>query len=179
MSYRQRNGSPLHQSEGVQATQYDRHVTDLHEALAAQERSWNEHPLLRRLYRGWYAELAQRLAAAPGLNVELGSGIGKLREAVPAIVTTDVEPTMWSDQVVDAAELPWEDGSLANLVLVDVFHHLPRPAAFLDEAARALAPGGRAIILDPYCSPLSTFAYTRFHHERTDLSAQPNPSRLS
>jgi SAM-dependent methyltransferase len=148
-------------------------VTELQEALALQECAWNERSLLRRLYRGWYQELAQRLAGVPGANVELGSGIGKLREVVPAIVTTDVEPTQWSDQVVDAATLPWDDGSLANLVLVDVFHHLPRPAAFLDEATRTLASGGRVVILDPYCSPLSTVAYTRFHHERTDLSAPP------
>jgi SAM-dependent methyltransferase len=148
-------------------------VTELQEALAVQERAWNERPLLRRLYRGWYRELARRLADVAGANVELGSGIGKLREAIPGIVTTDVEPTQWSDRIVDAAELPWEDGSLANLVLVDVFHHLSRPAAFLDEAARTLTPGGRVLILDPYCSPLSTLAYTRLHHERTDLSAAP------
>ncbi len=29
------------------------------------------------------------------------------------------------------------------------------------------------LILDPYCSPLSTLAYRRLHHERTDLSAAP------
>jgi SAM-dependent methyltransferase len=54
-----------------------------------------------------------------------------------------------------------------------VFHHLPRPARFLNEARRVLAPGGRAVILDPYCSPLSTVAYRRFHHERVDTDAEP------
>ena len=29
------------------------------------------------------------------------------------------------------------------------------------------------MILDPYCSPVSTWAYRRFHHERTDLDAPP------
>ena len=56
-------------------------------------------------------------------------------------------------------------------MLIDVFHHIPRPAAFLDEARRVLTTGGRAVILDPYCSPLSYRAYRRFHDERTDLSA--------
>jgi SAM-dependent methyltransferase len=72
---------------------------------------------------------------------------------------------------VDAEALPYEERWLANLVLVDVFHHLARPARFLDEATRVLRPGGRVIVLDPYCSPVSTVAYRRFHHERTDLSA--------
>ena len=69
--------------------------------------------------------------------------------------------------------VPFANGSVANLVLVDVFHHLSRPAAFLDEAERALAPGGRVVVLDPYCSPVSTQMYRRFHHERTDLGAEP------
>jgi SAM-dependent methyltransferase len=86
-------------------------------------------------------------------------------------VATDLEPTAWTEEVVDAERLPYADGSVANLVLVDVFHHLGHPAGFLDEARRALAPGGRIVILDPYCSPVSTLAYRAFHRERTDLSA--------
>src|SRR3712207_8403435 len=45
------------------------------------------------------------------------------------------------------------------------------PIWFLDEAQRALRVGGRVLILDPYCSVVSTAAYRRFHHERTDLAA--------
>ena len=86
-------------------------------------------------------------------------------------MATDVEPTPWAERVVDAERLPFDDGSLANLVLVDVFHHLAHPAGFLDEARRTLAPGGRVVVLDPYCSPVSTVAYRAFHRERTDLSA--------
>jgi SAM-dependent methyltransferase len=54
--------------------------------------------------------------------------------------------------------------------MLDVYHHLRRPAAFLDEARRALAPGGRVVMLEPYCSPLSSLAY-RLHHERLELDA--------
>ena len=32
-----------------------------------------------------------------------------------------------------------------------------------------LEPSGRVIVLDPYCSPVSTFAYRHFHRELTDL----------
>jgi SAM-dependent methyltransferase len=58
-------------------------------------------------------------------------------------------------------------------VLLDVFHHLADPGAFFDEADRVLAVGGRIVIVDPYCSPLSTPLYRRFHHERADLRAAP------
>jgi SAM-dependent methyltransferase len=58
-------------------------------------------------------------------------------------------------------------------VLIDVLHHVARPARFFDEATRVLRPGGRVVILDPYCSPVSAALYRRFHPERTDLDADP------
>ena len=142
----------------------------LAETLREHERAWNERPLLRRIYRDWFRLLASRLARVPGVTLELGSGIGQLREFVPDVVTTDVEPTPWADRVVDAESLPYADGEVANVVMLDVFHHLARPAAFLDEARRVLAPGGRVVMLEPYVSPLSGVAY-RFHHERLELDA--------
>jgi SAM-dependent methyltransferase len=147
--------------------------SDLERALLEQERSWESRPLVRSLYLEWFDAIRARLADVPGPTVELGSGIARFRDVVPDAVLTDVEPTRWTQHVADAEQLLWEDGTVGNLVLVDVFHHLPRPARFLDEAARVLEPGGRVLILDPYCSPLSTIAYKRFHHERTDLDAAP------
>jgi SAM-dependent methyltransferase len=141
--------------------------------LAQHEAAWASKPLLRRVYRGWYEEIARTLSLSPGPTVEIGSGIGRIKEVIPSAVTTDVEPTPWADLVVDAEQLPFEDGTVANLVLLDVFHHLARPARFLDEAARALALGGRLVMLEPYCSPLSTIAYGRMHHEDIDLEADP------
>jgi SAM-dependent methyltransferase len=141
---------------------------ELVETLRDHERAWNERPLLRRIYRDWFALLASRLARVPGATLELGSGIGQLREFVPGLVTSDVEETPWADQVVDAARLPYGDAELANTLMLDVYHHLPQPAGFLDEARRTLAPGGRVVMLEPHVSPLSGLAY-RFHHERLEL----------
>jgi SAM-dependent methyltransferase len=142
----------------------------LDEILSEQERAWEERPLLRHLYRDWYRLIASRLAPVEGPTVELGSGIGKFKEIVSDVVLTDVEPTRWAEAVIDAEAMPYENGSVANLVLFDVFHHLPSPHRFFDEAQRAVAPGGRIVIFDPYCSPVSAPAYRLFHHERTDLS---------
>lgn len=143
------------------------------DALRGQEASWNARPLLRALYESWFVQVCQALSPAAGRSIELGSGIGTLQHTCPRVERTDVEPTPWASEVVDAEALPYPDGALANLVLVDVFHHLARPARFLDEAVRTLAPGGRVVVLDPYCSTVSTRAYKRFHHERTDLSVDP------
>ncbi|MFL5946348.1 MAG: class I SAM-dependent methyltransferase [Gaiellaceae bacterium] len=148
-------------------------MSALDEILASQERAWDERPILRRLYRGWNNLIVSRLAHVDGPTVELGSGFGHLKEVLPQVVATDVQPTAWTNLVADAESLPFDDSSVANLILFDVFHHVARPANFLDEAKRVLVRGGRAVIFDPYCSPVSTMAYRRFHHERTDPHARP------
>lgn len=145
----------------------------LNEHLSSQLRAWESRPLLRKFYANWYDLVEQRLAQVPGRSVELGSGIGGFAEGRPAIISSDVEETPWAEMVVDGENLPFEDGSLANLILIDVFHHLAAPARFLSEAVRALDSGGRIVMVEPYCSPLSTFAYRRFHEEDLDLSADP------
>lgn len=140
--------------------------------LRRQDEAWRSRPLVRRLYGDWYRLIVRRLTGVDGLTVELGSGISRFKEHCPGAIATDVEPTPWSEAVVDAERLPYDDGSIANLVLIDVFHHVARPTRFLDEASRVLARRGRVVVLDPYCSPVSYWAYRRFHHERTDLRAR-------
>lgn len=142
-------------------------------ALREQEARWGERPLVRTLYGEWFRAIAARLSGGPGASIELGAGIARLQEVAPQVVPTDVEPTPWATTVADAEQLPYADASLANLVLVDVYHHVPRTGRLLDEAARTLVPGGRLIVLDPYCSPVSNLAYRLGHHERTDLGAAP------
>ena len=142
--------------------------------LDEHSRAWTARPVLRRLYREWFEAIVARLSGVGGTSIELGSGLGKLRDvAGTRLVLTDVEPTPWVDAQADALDLPYADASLANIVMVDVFHHLGNVARFLDEAERALAPRGRVVLVEPYCSPVSTPLYRRFHHERTDPAVDP------
>lgn len=140
-------------------------------SLRAQERAWDARPLTRSLYEDWFREIGSVLARVEGRSIELGSGICRLSTVLPGIESTDVVTTPWTGTVVDAEALPYAERSVANIVGVDVFHHLARPARFLDEVSRVLAPGGRVILLDPYCSPVSKVTYRLFHHERVDLGA--------
>src|SRR4051812_19105576 len=106
-------------------------------------------------------------------TIEVGAGIGTLRESLPSVVATDVEPTPWSELVVDAQDLPYADASLANVVGVDVLHHVPRPMRVLAEVRRTLRLGGRLVLLEPYGSLVSTAAYRFAHHEDWDPGADP------
>ena len=143
------------------------------ERLWAQRAAWDGRPLLRAIYAEWFERITQQLSRAEGPTIELGCGIGAYKAFRAETVATDVVATPWTDAVVDAQRLPYPDSSVANLVLIDVLHHLPRPGRFLAEAERALRPGGRVVMVEPYCSPISTPLYRIFHSERTDLRVDP------
>jgi SAM-dependent methyltransferase len=132
---------------------------------------WRRKPALRAVY----ADIYRRIAAhrAPGRTLEIGGGSGNLKEFVPDVVSTDIIAVPWLDAVCDAQRLPFADASFANIVLVDVLHHIERPARFFAEAARVLAPEGRLIYCEPAITPLGGLVYRLFHHEPVDMRADP------
>ena len=142
-------------------------------SLRRQREAWDARPAVRALYHGWYEMIVARLAAVPGDTVELGCGIGTFKEVYPDVIATDVAPTPWAERTADAERLPFEDASVANLVMTDVIHHLPRPGRLFGEAERVLRPGGRLIAVEPYCSPVSGFAYRHFHREGSNARTDP------
>ncbi len=150
-------------------TALDQHQIEIQRNRTA----WEEKALLRQIYAGFYERIVtlidQRLA---GAIVEVGSGIGNLRARLPAAIATDLFPNPWLDLVCDGYELPFGDGSVSHLILFDVFHHLRAPMAFLAEARRALAPGGRVVLFEPYISAISYPVYGLLHHEPVALKKE-------
>jgi len=153
----------------------DQHQKEIQQNLEA----WKRKPLLQALYRQFYRHLIPWLSQADGRTIEIGAGIGNLKEHLPEAITTDLFPNPWIDKVGSAYDRPFEDQSASNLILIDVFHHLERPFAFFSEARRVLAPGGRVILLEPYISLLSSIVYGPLHHEpigrKADISENDHP----
>ena len=129
---------------------------------------------LRSLYEDFYRRFAAGLRLCPekGLILELGSGAGFLKEFIAEVKTTDILPYDGIDLVVDAARMPFEDGSLRAICMLNVFHHLPDVEKFLLEAQRCLAPGGRVLMVDQYPGFISGPIYRHLHHERFDPDAE-------
>jgi len=139
------------------------------EATAAHERLLREKPFLRSLYTHYYAEFARAHRNAPdGLRVELGSGAGFLDETIPGLVRLDIRKGARVDIVASALAMPFSSGSVGALFMLNVLHHLPDAEAFFAELFRVLAPGGRAVFIEPYVSPLSRLVYRNAHHEPFD-----------
>ena len=138
------------------------HQTEIERNLCA----WHAKPLLQHIYAGFYRRILQLIdPAIPGRVVEIGSGIGNLKSHLPGALATDLFPNPWLDLVCDGYDLPFRPASLSHLVLFDVFHHLRAPNAFLREARRVLAPGGRLVLFEPYISCCSYPVYSLLHHE--------------
>ena len=127
---------------------------------------WNEKTLLREIYTDFYKVIKENLVANNyGEIVELGSGIGKIKEIIPECICTDYIDSSYIDNAENAYDLSYKDGSVSNLILFDVFHHLQYPGDALKEFHRVLASSGRLLIFEPCLSVLGVLVYGLFHEE--------------
>ena len=127
---------------------------------------WKRKPLLRVLYRDFYLLIAANLSHLPESKiVELGSGLGNIRDVIPNCLRTDLFPNPWIDQVENAYRLSFAGNSVSDLILTDVFHHLKYPGTALQEFFRVLRRGGRVIMLEPCISALGLLVYGILHDE--------------
>ncbi len=132
--------------------------------------AWLRKPLLQEIYRKFYRQIATRIdPQVPGLLVELGSGMGTVKEVIPQCVTTDLFDNPWLDRRENAYQLSFADESVSHLILFDVWHHLRYPGTALHEFHRVLAPGGKVILFEPAVSWTGRLVYHLFHHEPVGL----------
>jgi SAM-dependent methyltransferase len=129
----------------------------------ARRRIWAEKYAIRACYRGWYRRMEPFVA--PGRSLEVGAGSGDFGSFWPGLIVTDIVPVPWLDLVADGMRLPVADASLANIVVIDLLHHLQDPHQFFREVSRALRPGGRLLAIEPYITPVSYLGYRLCHHE--------------
>ncbi len=149
--------------------------------LADHRSVWERKGVLRVVYDDFYDRIAS--ACRDGLTIEIGGGIGNLKRRLAEVVATDIQCAPWLDCVADAQRLPFADACAANIVMVDVLHHLEFPVVFFREAVRVLRPGGRVLMVEPAITWGSSLFYRLFHHEPVRTSADvladgsPDPRR--
>lgn len=139
--------------------------------------------MLQEIYTSFYRLIASNLAGlSGGAVVELGSGIGKIKDVIPQCILTDLFPNPWIERVESAYNLSFDTESISDLILFDVFHHLRYPGAAFQEFHRVLLPEGRLILFEPCISMLGRAVYGLFHDEpvamRTPIEWTPPPGWL-
>ena len=100
--------------------------------------SWGQKPLLRRVYNDIYDRIAADCVR--GITVEIGGGIGQFKMRFPEVIATDIQSAPWLDLVTDAQNLPFASASIANIVMVDVLHHVSFHSCFYKK------PSGRCVL---------------------------------
>lgn len=139
-----------------------RHNNEIHQNIEF----WNNKPILHTIYNDFYSIILSHIDHnLTGKIVELGSGIGNLKEYLPECCCTDLFSNPWIDQVENAYKLSFADNSVSNIILFDVFHHIEYPQIVLDEFNRVLQKDGRVIIFEPSISILGWIVYGFFHKE--------------
>ncbi len=134
--------------------------------LEKHNKIWNEKLLLREIYKEFYELIKNNLFIdSNGKIVELGSGIGKIKEVIQNCICTDRYDSNYVNHSENAYELSYMDSSVSNLILFDVFHHLQYPGDALKEFHRVLSDSGRLLLFEPHLSLLGIFVYGLFHPE--------------
>jgi SAM-dependent methyltransferase len=141
------------------------------DALGEYRSTWDNKPVLRLVYNDFFRRLAEQCTSGPTL--EIGGGCGNLKDYLPDVVTSDIQFSPLLDLVANAQHLPFANGALGNIVMLDVLHHIEYPILFFEEAARVLRAGGRIVMIEPAITWGSTLFYRFIHHEPVRMSVDP------
>jgi SAM-dependent methyltransferase len=140
-------------------------------ALSEYSDRWDRKPVLRTIYADFHDRILD--ACIPGLTIEIGAGAGHLKRRKRDVIATDIQFAPWLGCLADAQRLPFAANVAANIVMVDVLHHVEFPVLFFREADRVLASGGRVIMIEPAMTWGSTLFYRLLHHEPMRMRADP------
>ena len=114
-------------------------------------------PILKAIYDDWYDRLIANIGPTDKTILEIGSGGGFLKDKIPHLITSDILPLEICDMSFSAEDMPFGDNHLDAIVMVNVFHHIPKPYLFLSEADRTLKLGGKVIMIEPANTLFSRF----------------------
>jgi SAM-dependent methyltransferase len=138
---------------------------DAPQTTEVRRRVIRDKPFLEAIYVDWYTRIAEALPSGDYPVLEIGSGGGFLSEFIPGLLTSDIINLPGVDRVIDARSLPFSDGALRAITMVNVLHHMPTPREFLREATRCVRVGGVISMIEPWVTPWSSLVYCNLHHE--------------
>jgi SAM-dependent methyltransferase len=139
---------------------------------------WHQKAVLRAIYEDYYDTILSY--TRPGNLLEVGGGSANFKGYLQQTafkkkqhISFDITQVPGIDLIADAHNLPFQEGSFDNIILIDTLHHLERPIKFLREAQRILKNKGRLILLEPGMTPLSILFFKLFHDEPVLLKEDP------
>lgn len=92
-----------------------------------------------------------------------------MKEVIPDCICTDIFPNPWIDRIESVYTTSFENNTVSNIIIFDVFHHIEFPANAFEEFKRILVKNGRVIIFEPCMSLLGIIVYGFLHQEPLGL----------
>ena len=136
-------------------------------------KAYKEKSLLRLIYRDYYAQIYSQIKTNNKYpNLEIGSGGGNIKEIIPDCITTDQFIDNKIDQIENIYNLSFGNGSISNIILLDVFHHLEFPRLAVNEMNRVLTKKGRIIMIEPAMGLIPKIIFKIFHDEPLGLNSK-------
>ena len=126
---------------------------------------WQQKPQLRYFYKQEIFRHILAFSDPKGVAIEIGSGPGFLKSAMPTLICTDIKDGPGVNCLVDATQLPFKDRSVDTFIGVDVLHHFDQPGSFFKMASHSLRAGGRIIFVEPWAGSFGYLFYRFVHHE--------------
>ena len=124
---------------------------------------------LRELYRDFYKEMIQAIPSTPdGIHIELGSGGGFMKNVLPQVITSDIQPLSLTDCCFSAEAMSFRNSSVDAFYMLNTAHHFGDAERAFGEIDRCLKPGGSVVMIEPANTPWGRFVYRNFHHETFD-----------
>ena len=142
----------------------DKIDVDSTDRMTAHEAILNKKPMIREVFteiHGLMWKLSRQLLDGNGQDIEIGAGVYPIKRSYSSVLATDVVPSTSIDRVMDAQAMDVADGSVRTIFGQHCFHHLPQPEKFFSELDRVLVPGGGAVLVEPYWSPVASVLYKR------------------
>ncbi len=124
--------------------------------------------MLKSCYSDFYEKILDtekkyRKKKDKDVRLELGSGVGFIKNFDKNIITSDVVYNRFTDRTINANKIPYDKDELDSIFGIFCFHHFKDPFNFLKSIETKLKIGGLCILIEPYYGPLASLIYKRVH----------------
>ena len=121
--------------------------------------------LLELIYLDYFKIIKEILSKDNNDTLEIGSGPGLIKKIMKNCITSENFENPYLDRKENIYDLNFNNETLTNIVMVDVFHHLKYPMIGLSEMNRVLRKNGKVIMIEPAMGIIPRFIYAIFHKE--------------
>jgi SAM-dependent methyltransferase len=131
--------------------------------------------IIKLIYNNYYLLIKNNLLKNNKYPIlEIGSGGGYIKKLIPKCITSELFKNRGIDRIENIYKIEFENNSLSNIILIDVFHHLEFPLIALNEIKRVLIKRGRLIMIEPAMGLIPRIIYKIFHYEPNGFDIKIN-----